>query len=88
MRKVALFLGTLALAFPAVIQSEQPNPDPEYVFEVGLSDDLSIHLLPRMFFALKNVSMRSCFDCGPDVEPVSFTLSLNQDDWTMKLDMR
>jgi hypothetical protein len=72
------------------LYGEPPKPDSEYVFEVGLFDDRPIYLSPSVFFAFKSRSsfVSSCFDCVPDVKPVSIILSLSQNDWTMTLELR
>lgn len=84
MRKIALVLGTLAAIFPASVRSELPSADPRHVFEVSLADTFPIRLSPRIhFLAPKDRDLVICFDCMRDVKAASFTLSLNQDDWTL-----
>jgi hypothetical protein len=84
MRKATLLLATLALIFPASVRSDQPNANPRYVFEVSLADTLPIQLSPRIhLLAPKNRDLVMCFDCMRDLEPASFTFSLDQDDWTL-----
>ena len=89
MTRHAFLIGTLALIFATYISSELHNFDSEHVAEVSIPEDI-IHFSQQLATEWGNKSFTDgCIHCfWPTLKRASYAISLNQDGWTMTLDLQ